>query len=90
MENFQSIADELTTAGGMRRIEHSDALSSAVGHLLDNAAARLELVDAARGLVATKDDVLERVVAEIAAFLPSAPQGDGQQDGGERTRLAGT
>ncbi len=86
MENFQSIAEEMTAAGGMRRIEHADVLASAVGHLLDNTAARREMTDAARRLAATKDDVLERVVAEITAILPGAPA----QDGGERTRLAGT
>lgn len=90
MENFQSIADELTAAGGMRRIAHADMLASAVGHLFDNPAARHATIEAAHGLVATKEDVLERVVAEIAAMLPGAPKGDGEQDGGERTRLAGT
>ena len=86
LENFPAIAEELTAAGGLRRVESADALGLAVGHLLANEAARRELSDAAFELAATKDDVLERVVAEIAALLPDTPR----QDGGERTRLAGT
>lgn len=84
MENFQSIADELTAAGGMRRIDSADSLGLAVGHLLSSEAARREVSDAALDLAATKDDVLDRVVVEIAALLP-----DGPQDGEERISLAG-
>jgi 3-deoxy-D-manno-octulosonic-acid transferase len=84
MENFQAITAELMAADGLRRIETADALGLAVGHLLANEAARRELSEAARTLAATKDDVLERVVAEIAAILPEAPDADG----GEQTRLA--
>lgn len=84
MENSQAIVDEMTAAGALRQVADADSLTPAVGYLLENEAARREMIDAGLRFVATKDDVLDRVVVEIAALLP-----DGPQDGEERISLAG-
>lgn len=84
MENFQTIIQELTAAGGIQRVDSAETLAAAVDRLLKDETARKTLAEAAQRFAATKDDVLERVAAEIVAILPRAPQ---QNE--ERTRFAG-
>ena len=88
MENFASIAEELTAAGGLQRVVNADELAVAVGNLLEHESLRQLLSGTALEFAATKDDVLDRVVSEIATLLPAAGGPQPGQDGGERTHFA--
>ena len=81
MENFLEIAEALSSAGGRRQVANADDLVVALSHLLEHEAERITLSAKALALVSAKDDVLDRVVAEIAALLPAAAQA-GQAGGG--------
>ena len=86
MENFATIAEELTAAGGLQRVVNGDELAVAVGNLLSSESMRRLVSETAHEFATTKDDVLDRVVSEIATLLPypSAPS----PDGAERTHFA--
>ncbi|GGO78036.1 3-deoxy-D-manno-octulosonic acid transferase [Marinobacterium nitratireducens] len=73
--NFQSICDELETAGGLERVPDEAALASQLERLLSDEALRLERGEAARNFVAQNRGALERLYGEVEAMLVRAPVG---------------
>ncbi|MFN4283018.1 MAG: 3-deoxy-D-manno-octulosonic acid transferase [Alphaproteobacteria bacterium] len=76
-ENFATISADMDAAGAWLRVSDAASLAEAVARLLGDSALRERLIMSAQRVAATEDEVLRRVVAEIAPFMPGAdPAGE--------------
>ena len=74
--NFQAIADDLARAGASRQIDGATALAATVEVLLTNPDDASAMADAAAVTAATRENVLDRVVAALTPLLDDvAPTG---------------
>lgn len=70
MQNFRDISAELASAGGAVSVADEESLEAAVGGLLGDEGAVARLAHAARQVAETQSSVLDKVMAELAPFLP--------------------
>jgi 3-deoxy-D-manno-octulosonic-acid transferase len=80
VENFSVIAAEMDAADAWLRVSDAATLAAAVERLLTDGILRERLIMAGQRVATTQDDVLQRVAAEIAPFLPSGLPGGGASD----------
>lgn len=69
MENFQEIADEFRSEGGLVQIRSPDELAGAILGLLTDSRRRQEIGERARGLIRRNSGAVERTADAVAELL---------------------
>jgi 3-deoxy-D-manno-octulosonic-acid transferase len=69
MENFPSIMDDFLAAKALRQVAGFQTLEETVKELLGNPAARVQLGEAARGVIESRRGVIARMVEEVGRVL---------------------
>ena len=72
-DNFAPIMSALRNAEAVDEVSDAVSLAHAVENLLNDDDKRIQRAQAARAVATAASDVLDRVMAEIAPFLPASP-----------------